>query len=168
MTPSRQKSSTSSSASLLRLDTALLYRDGVGAEGIDPEDLERLAPELRRAHQALVAGSADGLEAEYACLTLHDSMPGSLPAIEAAAEQLRRFENIAVIGIGGSSLGAKAALQALVGEPGAGRPRLHFLENIDPRNVDVFMRRCTAATAAVLCISKSGGTIETAAQFMIL
>lgn len=168
MTPSHQYSSTSSAASLLRLDTALLYRDGVGAEGVDRNDLERLTPELRRVHQALVAGSAGGLEAEYACLTLHDSMPASLPAIEAAAEQLRRFENIAVIGIGGSSLGAKAVLQALVDEPGAGRPRLHFLENIDPRNVDVFMRRCNAATAAVVCISKSGGTIETAAQYLIL
>lgn len=157
-----------SATSLLRLDTAALYRDGVGSEGVDRGDLEHLAPELRRAHQAVAAGSVGGLDAEYACLTLHDSMPASLPAIEAAAEQLRRFENIAVIGIGGSSLGAKAVLQALADEPGAGRPRLHFLENIDPRNVDVFMRRCNAATAAVVCISKSGGTIETAAQYLIL
>jgi len=157
-----------SSAPLLQLDTARLYRDGVGAEGIDRTEVEALAPELRRVHQAVIDKSAGGLDAEFACLTLHDSMPASLPAVEAAAEQLHHFEDVAVIGIGGSSLGAKAVYQALVEDPGARRPRLHFLENIDPRNLDVFMRNRSADKAAVICISKSGGTIETAIQYLIL
>jgi len=153
---------------LLQIDTARLYRDSVGAEGIDRTEVEALAPELRRVHQAVVDKSAGGLDAEFACLALHDSMPATLPAIETAAEQLRHFEDVAVIGIGGSSLGAKAVYQALVDEPGARRPRLHFLENIDPRNLDVFIRNRSAEKSAVVCISKSGGTIETAIQYMIL
>lgn len=156
------------SSPLLHIDTARLYREGVGAEGIDKTEIEALAPELRRMHQAVFDKSEGGLNAEFACLGLHDSMPESLPPIEAAAEQLRRFKDVAIIGIGGSSLGAKAVYQALVGEPGARYPRLHFLENIDPRNLDLFIRNCSAEKAAVICISKSGGTIETVVQYLIV
>ncbi len=156
------------SSPLLHIDTTRLYRDGIGAEGVDRTEVEALAPELRRVHQAVIDKSAGGLNAEFACLTLHDSMPESLPQIEAAAEQLRHFEDVAVIGIGGSSLGAKAVHQALgADESGPRRPRLHFLENIDPRNLDSFTRSRSAEKTAVICISKSGGTIETVIQYML-
>lgn len=167
MAPPNNNSSTPS-LSLLHIDTTRLYREGVGAEGISQTEFEALAPEQRRVHKILVEKSAGGPDAEFACLNLHHDMPATLPAIEAAAVQLRRFENIAVIGIGGSSLGAKAVYQALVEKPGAQYPRLHFLENIDPRNLDLFMRNCSAEKAAVVCISKSGGTVETVIQYLIV
>lgn len=158
-----------SSLPLLHIDTTRLYRDSIGAEGVDRGEIEALAPELRRIHQALAAKSAGGLDAEFACLTLHDTMPGSLAEIETAAEQLRRFEDIAVIGIGGSSLGAKAVHQALESDmPGSSSPRLNFLENIDPRQLDKLLRKWIAEKTAVITISKSGGTIETVIQFMIV
>ncbi|MBI5783533.1 MAG: glucose-6-phosphate isomerase, partial [Gammaproteobacteria bacterium] len=47
-------------------------------------------------------------------------------------------------------------------------PRLHFLENIDPRNLDSFIQNRSAEKAAVICISKSGGTIETVVQYLIM
>ena len=175
LTPTKQpvappsKNSPASSPPSLQIDTARLYRDGVGAEGIDRTEVEALAPELRRVHQAVIDKSAGGLGAEFACLNLHDSMPESLPQIEAAAEQMRHFEDVAVIGIGGSSLGAKAVYRALnAHEPGARSPRLHFLENIDPRNLDSFVRTRSAEKSAVICISKSGGTIETVVQYLIV
>ncbi|MBI5783064.1 MAG: hypothetical protein HZA69_04920, partial [Gammaproteobacteria bacterium] len=171
MVPRSKNSPIGSAASspLLHIDTARLYRDGVGAEGVDKTELEALAPELRRIHQTVVDKSAGGLNAEFACLALHDNMPGSLSQIDVAAEQLRRFEDIVVIGIGGSSLGAKAVYQALnADEPGARHPRLHFLENIDPRNLDSFIQNRSAEKAAVICISKSGGTIETVVQYLIM
>ena len=158
-----------SSAPLLHIDTARLYREAVGAEGLDRSDIEALAPQLRRVHQVLTEKSAGGLEAEFACLALHDSMPESLPSIEAAAEQIRRFEDVAVIGIGGSSLGAKAVYQALNGARSHSQyPRLHFLENINPNNLDALTRHRPAEKVAVICISKSGGTIETIIQYLIV
>ncbi|GAB4514838.1 MAG: glucose-6-phosphate isomerase [Sulfuricaulis sp.] len=161
--------SPAASSPLLHINTARLYRDGIGAEGIDKAEIKALALELQRVHQVVVNKSTGGLNAEFACLNLHDSMPELLPPIEAAAEQLQRFEDIAVIGIGGSSLGAKAVYQSLgADELVPRRSRLHFLENIDPRHLDSFIQNRSAEKTAVICISKSGGTIETVIQYLIV
>ncbi|MCR4347880.1 MAG: hypothetical protein NUV55_11870 [Sulfuricaulis sp.] len=169
MANSKISSPHPASSLLLHIDTACLYRDSIGTEGVDRSEIESLAPELHRIHQTLTKKSAGGLDAEFACLSLHNTMPESLPPIEAAAEQLRRFEDIAVIGIGGSSLGAKAVHQALeMDMPGPALPRLNFLENINPRQLDKLLRNWSAEKTAIIAISKSGGTIETVIQFLIV
>jgi glucose-6-phosphate isomerase len=168
--PHRQHTSTrvTSAQNPVRVDTARLYRNGVGPEGIEARELDALAPELARVHRVVIENSRDGLDAEFACLNLHRGMPESLPAIDAMAQALRRFPQIAVIGIGGSSLGGKAVYQALTaGAFDDDRPTLHFLENIDPYNLEALLRR-RPESVGVVCISKSGGTIETAVQYLIL
>ncbi|MEK7716968.1 MAG: hypothetical protein AAB322_04355, partial [Pseudomonadota bacterium] len=158
-----------SSQKLLHIDSARLYRDGVGAEGITTAEMEELAPELRRIHQIVVAQSRGGLDAEFACLNLHAVMPDSLASIEAMAMQIRRFEDVVVIGIGGSSLGAKAVHHAMTAvRPDSSAPRLHFLENIDSYRLHALLQNRKAEKTGVICISKSGGTIETAIQYLIL
>ena len=153
----------------LQVDTARLYRNGVGSEGIDAHELETLAPELARIHRTVIENTRDGLDAEFACLNLHSGMSGSPPAIESMAQSLRRFPEVAVIGIGGSSLGAKAVYQALTaGALDNNRPVLHFLENIDPLHLEALLRRHRPESVGVICISKSGGTIETVVQYLIL
>lgn len=158
-----------SSQKLLQIDTTRLYQDGVGAEGVITADIEALRPELKRIHRTLLTKSEGGWDAEFACLNLHNGMLDSLPQIEAMAEPIRRFPDVAVIGIGGSSLGAKAVRQALTADTSsASTPALHFLENIDPYHLEALLRHRPAENVAVICISKSGGTIETAIQFLIL
>ncbi len=158
-----------SSQKLLHIDTTRLYRDSVGAEGVDKAEVEALAPELQRIHQTLITNSAGGLDAEFACLNLHAAMPESLPHITAMAEQIRRFQDVAIIGIGGSSLGAKAVHQALAATgSSAAAPTLHFIENIDPYRLNVLLRQRPAEKVALVCISKSGGTVETVIQYLIL
>lgn len=158
-----------SSQKLLHIDSARLYRDGVGAEGITTAEMEELAPELRRIHRIVVAQSRGGVDAEFACLNLHAVMPDSLASIEAMAAQIRRFEDVVVIGIGGSSLGAKAVHHAMTAvRPDPPAPRLHFLENIDPYRLHAILQNRKAEKVGVICISKSGGTIEAAIQYLIL
>jgi glucose-6-phosphate isomerase len=153
----------------VQIDSTRLYRDGAGSQGIAPAELEALAPQLARAHRTVLDRTRGGLEAEFACLNLHRAMLESLPAIETLAQELRRFAHIAVIGIGGSSLGAKAVYQALTAAADdGGRPILHFLENLDPYRLQLLMQRHSPESVAVVCISKSGGTIETAVQYLIL
>jgi len=52
--------------------------------------------------------------------------------------------------------------------PLAGTPRLHFVENIDPYFLQGLLSSLDAGSTSVLCISKSGGTIETVVQYLIL
>ncbi len=154
---------------LLHIDTQHLYQAGVGEEGISTAEIKALASELRQIHQSLVKKSAAGLGAEYACLNLHVEMQSLLPSIQAMAENIRHFHDVAIIGIGGSSLGAKAVHQTLSAvssnEP---QPTLHFLENIDPYHLEALLEYCSAESLAVICVSKSGGTIETVVQYLIL
>lgn len=86
------------------------------------------------------------------------------------------FDHVLVLGIGGSALGTKALLNALK-RPGwnelddEGRdffPRLTVLDNIDPTSVAGALRRIDPRRALVNVISKSGGTAETMAQYLVV
>jgi len=153
----------------VQVETARLYRDGVGSEGVAAAELQGLTPELARIHRTVTEKTRGGLDAEFACLNLHSEMPESLPTMDAMAQSLGQFPEVAVIGIGGSSLGLKAVYQALtIGSADKDRPTLHFLENIDPYHLQAVLQRHRPESLAVVCISKSGGTIETAVQYLIL
>ncbi len=101
-----------------------------------------------------------------------------------AVQQIRRFaegvgqafDHVLVLGIGGSALGMKALLNALK-RPGwnelddEGRdffPRLTVLDNVDPTSVAEALRRIDPRRALVNVISKSGGTAETMAQYLVI
>jgi glucose-6-phosphate isomerase len=153
----------------LVIDTANFYMEGVGREGISRTELTAQAGEITQAQQRVQAGSQAGLDAEYAALNLAHEIPAQLPQIQAMASELRRHRDVVVIGIGGSSLGAKALQQAVAPQPPlAGTPHLHFVENIDPHFLQRLLTSLEAESTAVLCISKSGGTIETVVQYLIL
>lgn len=152
-------------AARLRLDTERMY----SAHGVSAAEVAAVRPQLTRAHAEVVAKTRAGLEAEFACLALPTHMPAMLPAIERAAAELRRFRDVVVVGIGGSSLGAKAIYYALREiDPPAEQPGLHFLENIDPSHFHALLARLHPENTAVIAISKSGGTLETVVQFLAL
>jgi glucose-6-phosphate isomerase len=154
---------------LLRLDTRFLYADAVGAEGVTSSEIQTLLPELQRVHALATERARGGLEAEYASLNLHSGMEPSITSIESEAERLRRFNDLLVIGIGGSNLGAMAVEQALRhgGRKGGG-PRLHFIDNIDPDYLHDLLAQLRPGATGVITISKSGGTIETVTQYLVI
>jgi glucose-6-phosphate isomerase len=82
-------------------------------------------------------------------------------AKDAAAKLLENTTDIAVLGIGGSSLGGKA-LQAL--RPSKATPRLEFFDNPDPVSWSEALARFDLKTTRFVAISKSGGTAETLIQ----
>ncbi len=83
-----------------------------------------------------------------------------------------RFENVCVLGIGGSALGNTALQTALNSPyhnlaPPAGIPRLFVLDNVDPDLVGEFLATIDPAKTIFNAISKSGGTAETMSQFLL-
>lgn len=70
------------------------------------------------------------------------------------------IETIAVIGIGGSSLGAKAVYEFIKPISGLSR-KLYFFESTDPINITNLLSRFDIKKTHFLVISKSGNTVET-------
>jgi len=69
-------------------------------------------------------------------------------------------ETIAVIGIGGSSLGAKAVYEFIKPLNGLSR-KLYFFESTDPINITTLLSKINLEKTHFLVISKSGTTVET-------
>jgi len=80
-----------------------------------------------------------------------------------AAHRFANFEDVFILGTGGSSLGGKT-LYALSTQK---KPRLHFLDNIDPQTFTLLFQEIDLKKTGVLVISKSGSTIETLLQLLV-
>lgn len=76
-----------------------------------------------------------------------------------------RFDAIVVVGIGGSSLGPKCIWQALGGDAGL---QVTILDNIDPVEVGSLLTQLNYSRTLFLVITKSGGTPETVASYLII
>jgi glucose-6-phosphate isomerase len=73
-----------------------------------------------------------------------------------------KFTQLLVVGIGGSALGPQFVHQAL-GQPGADKMSVAFLDNTDPDGIDYVLAGLAGKLpqTLVVVISKSGGTVET-------
>lgn len=87
-----------------------------------------------------------------------------------------KFDDVVVLGIGGSSLGAKALINSLANtqwnslskEQRQGLPRIHFIENIDPDSFAETLNNLDLSKTLINVVSKSGTTPETSATFLNL
>lgn len=85
------------------------------------------------------------------------------------------FEDVVVLGIGGSGLGAAALKEALLGPfwnavDAEGRdhfPRLHVVDNPDPYTYRALLDRLQPGRTMFNVVSKSGATAETMAQYLV-
>ena len=87
-----------------------------------------------------------------------------------------RFDNILILGIGGSALGGIAVTNALLKpywnylskEQRNNFPKIFFLDNIDPEEIEALLSVLDLKKTLVNVITKSGDTTETMAQYMII
>ncbi|OGI21758.1 MAG: hypothetical protein A2255_08740 [Candidatus Melainabacteria bacterium RIFOXYA2_FULL_32_9] len=93
-----------------------------------------------------------------------------------ASQVKGKFDNLLVLGIGGSALGGIAVTEALLKpywnlldkEARNNFPRIFFLDNIDPDQINGLLNVLDLKKTLVNVITKSGSTAETMSQFMIL
>ena len=117
-----------------------------------------------------------GLGAEYTAwmeLPLNYPKSAEYAAVKELAKEIRKEADILiVIGIGGSYLGARAAIEMLKSprhnqEPGD--PQVYFLGNgLDGADIHQVLRLCEGKSVYVNVISKSGTTLEPALGFRIV
>ena len=78
------------------------------------------------------------------------------------------IKNVAVIGIGGSSLGTKAINSLLSHTKNRNDKNLLFFENVDPLEIERNLKNLKLEETFFIVISKSGGTIETTSHLKYL
>jgi glucose-6-phosphate isomerase len=85
-----------------------------------------------------------------------------LKTFEKFAKEIAAYQKVLVLGVGGSSLGGKT-LSALKFQD-----KLEFLESIDPATIKNSLKKVDFEKTFFLVISKSGETIETICQTLIV
>ncbi|MEO8089485.1 MAG: glucose-6-phosphate isomerase [Gemmatimonadales bacterium] len=159
---------------MIRLRYGRMFRDALdGEHGFDRARLAELATRFPAIQADVRRRRAAG---EYGFYRLVDQA-ATVGQIQAFAEGVgQAYDHVLVLGIGGSALGTKALLNALR-RPAwnewddEGReffPRLTILENIDPTTVAAALDRIDPRRVLVNVISKSGGTAETMAQYLVV
>jgi glucose-6-phosphate isomerase len=168
-----KKSPKEESEELLSLDYNNLTEDVLGkGNGLESSDLTQLKGLLNSAYKDIESKYKNGL------LPFMD-LPKDTEILRAArrlAEMGRkRFENVIVLGIGGSALGTSAVFQALrplnhnyIPHQKRSWPKLTVCENVDPEGFAAVLEGLDLKTTFFNVISKSGTTAETMSQFMII
>ncbi len=145
-----------------RQDISHCFGDGLLERADYEKLLAQTAPGLARLRAALSDGSLPLLQ-----------LPGTHADLAAckqlAAHLMRDTSALVFLGTGGSSLGAQALAQTVdlyrpVAPPAEGRPRFHFLDNLDPWAMESVLSDLDLRSTRFLIVSKSGGTAETLMQ----
>ncbi|MEC9241991.1 MAG: glucose-6-phosphate isomerase [Gemmatimonadota bacterium] len=158
----------------ITLDFSNMVMEHLGVRGVDSERLGGdLADRFRAAHESVEAIRRSG---EMGFFELPYDSDALAQAQELADQIEGRFENLVIIGMGGSALGARTLRDALLGslwnersnEERAGRPRMYILDNVDPGAVLDVVEYLDLRRTLFNVVSKSGSTAETMALYLVL
>ncbi len=145
----------------------------VGDEhGVSEAELDELQPYVQEQHDRIVEEHRNDIQRWQ---NLPDDTALADEIVEFAKEARETYTDYILIGIGGSSLGAIATIQALCHpyrnlQPDDRRdgPRFFVLDNPDPEKVRATLDTVDLSKTLVNVVSKSGQTAETAANFLVV
>lgn len=142
-------------------DISGCYADLIGEGGVSPESMETVF-EAASGPWSLLRGAL--AEDDFPPLTLTGQNEDLAEIADAAARLSATCDVVAIIGVGGSSLGAEA-LTALATQPAVD---LRFLDNPDPESLARFKASVDLTRTGAVVVSKSGGTAETLIMAMTI
>jgi glucose-6-phosphate isomerase len=146
--------------------TSSCFAEALGPHGLDRTRFEQYLAKTEDALKDLVARHADG---SLPLLRLPESRDDLVPVKPVAEAYRNRFDDVVLLGTGGSSLGGQTlcALADCGFGPRPGAPRLHFFDNVDPHTITAMLDNVALDRTGFLVVSKSGSTAETLTQFLI-
>ncbi len=131
--------------------------EGPACSGVDPEQMaSRLNIEVNRG------------ELPFLDLAHWSDLEIKLREISSS---LRKFKHMLLLGIGGSALGPRALQKAFFPQqeqPGHNGPWLWIADNVCAYSMEAWLDKLPPEETLVLVISKSGGTIETVGQYLLV
>jgi glucose-6-phosphate isomerase len=154
----------------LRIDYSNMM---ISTGGIDPAIWSETGKQFESAKKGFDALRADGTVG-FVDLASDKDLLAQVEKFSATARG--KYDDVVILGIGGSALGPIALRTAL--RPSGwnmlddkardGYPRLQVLDNVDPETIDALLHRLRLERTLFIVTSKSGGTAETMAQFLIV
>lgn len=169
---------------MLTIDYANCFDDRVGSQhGLDAGSIASGSPSAKEAERLTgLLESTKGTGWERWRGLPHDPMRREhVDAVKRVAKACAgKFDNMVVLGIGGSALGNIALQSALnphthnlIGDGKRNGPRMFVVDNVDPAYLGSVLAFCKSVDPKLErtlfnVISKSGETAETAAQFMTI
>jgi glucose-6-phosphate isomerase len=152
----------------IRLDYSHCMASNIGPKNGVPDELLNLQSSKLQA--ALSALDHKRKSKELGFFDLHETT-NTVELHSYVKETFARFEDIVVIGIGGSSLGNRTLHQAFNHPPqqkGKRFPSVHICDNIDPDALHAILHEVKSlSTTQFQIVTKSGSTAETLSNFMI-
>ena len=155
----------------IRIDYSNMIGEAAG--GISEHDWTASAEAFSKAHAGFAELRKKG-SVGFADIVSDESLRDQSVNFAALAEG--KYDDVVILGIGGSALGPIALRTAL--RPNAwnmlssgsrdGFPRLQVLDNVDPETIAALLDRLDLSRTLFIVTSKSGGTAETMSQFLIV
>lgn len=157
--------------SRISFDFSHMLAAATGGHGIREEVFDRAAARIPALHQAMEAGRE-----AMAWRALPYVQQDIVAACRAAAARINaEFDNFVVFGIGGSALGSKALFSACchshynaLPRERRGGVRFYVEDNVDPDRMNALFDVIDVKRTAFHIITKSGNTVETMSQFIII
>jgi glucose-6-phosphate isomerase len=156
------------------LDYTNMMAPALGDAGVDPEALKgALSQAFEKAFREVEERRKAGTIGFF---QLPEAREGA-QAVQSIADSFGQwFENVVILGIGGSALGTTTMKDALLGphwnelddEARDHYPRLYVLDNVDPRSVAGLLDRLDLRKTLFNVVSKSGSTAETMSQYLVV
>lgn len=148
------------------VDITYALKENIGDGGIAIEELKGIYPQLKEVKDKLIKECNEG---KNVFLKIPEDEKVVEEIIEFKEDIKGKFENLLVLGIGGSSLGAKSAIEALSMNARDERPlEIYFLDNIDPEPLVQILSSILSEKTLVNVVTKSGTTLETLFHFFIV
>ena len=147
--------------------THLLDWSHAAAGRLTAEGLLRMRNRAAELASRLVSEVAQG-RLPFLDLLFRQRLERELPPL---LPRLKVRRHMLLLGIGGSALGARALQRAFApqqDEPGHDGPSLWIADNVCEATLARWLDRLAPAETVVVCVSKSGGTIETVAQYLLV
>ena len=152
---------------MLKIDYRFCMNDLLKKHGLTAKELAAGMKSAAAVFEGMRAARAKG---ELGFTTVLNNREMVESCVELGRKNKARFENIVVLGIGGSALGPRALASALLPDPllvhGKKHPRLLVCDNIDPDKLADTFKLAFSSSSLFLVISKSGATPETGSQLL--
>ena len=157
--------------SKLTIDFNHMLAESIGEHGLTPAEITVETNKAEAVYKAL-----EEKRPSTAWRELPFNQAEIVADLKATGEIIRKnFDTFVVFGIGGSALGSKALFTALkhlhhneLPSDRRDAPRFYVVDNVDPDKINAIFDIIDVKKTAFHVISKSGNTVETAAQFALV